>query len=103
MLKTAEAENTAPLNRKARRQQAAGVNACDVPEFCRRNCISISTAYKAKREGLLRIVKVYGKALVYAEDEAAWIKAARDGKLAKDKRKPRARAKALPAADAAAA
>lgn len=53
----------------------------DIPAFAERFNISVSTAYKAARLGHLRITKVYGRALVMAEDEAAFAQAMREGKL----------------------
>jgi hypothetical protein len=79
----------------------------DVPTFCRRNSIGVSSAYRLAREGKLKISKVYGKALVTAEDEAEFRKAVTEGKLATPKKygrhAHRAKLIAQPQADAEAA
>jgi hypothetical protein len=55
--------------------------ASDVPTFCKRYRISVTTAYKAARLGHLRISKLYGKALILPEDEAEFVAAVRGGKV----------------------
>jgi hypothetical protein len=55
--------------------------ATNVPTFCERYDISHTTAYKLNRLGHLRISKLYGKALILPEDEDAFVKALREGKI----------------------
>jgi hypothetical protein len=57
------------------------VNAYSVPEFCRRNRIGVTTAYRAQKAGFLKFTKQFGKTLVTAEAEAEFRKLAADGKL----------------------
>jgi hypothetical protein len=57
------------------------VNAFSVPEFCRRNRIGVTTAYRAQKAGFLRFTKQFGKTLVTAEAEAEFRKLAAEGKL----------------------
>jgi hypothetical protein len=69
-------------------------NVYDVPTFCRRNSISVTTAYRLQREGKLTIGKILGKAVVTAEEEVAFRKLLRDGKLAEPNRRPKRKASA---------
>jgi F420-0:gamma-glutamyl ligase-like protein len=59
-----------------------GVNAFSVPDFCARNAMCPSTAYKLARMGMLEIRKQLGKAVVTIEDESAYRKLLRENKLA---------------------
>jgi len=64
------------------------VNAFNLPTFTKRNSISLRTVYELAKQGKLKISKVGGKSLIFAEDEDEFRKAARSGALAKDARKP---------------
>jgi hypothetical protein len=82
------------MRTEAEPAKAEPVNAFDVPTFCRRNSISVTTAYRLKREGKLTIDKLFDKALVSVEAEAAFRKLLREGKLASFVRRRGKRAKA---------
>jgi hypothetical protein len=77
--------------------ESEGVIGWQMPVFCKRNNIGLSSAYKAHAAGLLELTKVFNKTIVTIEAEAKFRKLAREGKLvwpkkATDLRRPGRRA-----------
>jgi hypothetical protein len=83
------------------------VSAFSVPEFCRRNKLGVTTAYRANKAGLLEFTKQFGRTLITVEAEARFLQLRNEGKLrfpktGKPSPKQRAEAKGSGAPEAAA-
>ncbi|HEY1244596.1 MAG TPA: hypothetical protein VGF29_07155 [Hyphomicrobiaceae bacterium] len=73
------------------------VNAYSVDEFCQRNSMCRTVFYRAVRMGDIRLTKFYGRSIVLAEDETAFRRKLKAGKLSPPPpRKPPRRTEAQP-------
>ncbi|HEY7551167.1 MAG TPA: hypothetical protein VH913_16840 [Hyphomicrobiaceae bacterium] len=57
------------------------VNAYSVQEFCRRNQMGVTTAYRANKAGFLEFTKQFNRTLITVEAEAKFRRLAAEGKL----------------------
>jgi hypothetical protein len=58
-----------------------GQGAKSVVQFCDDYNISRSTFYKLVRDGLVKLSRIYGKAVVFAADEAVFVATHRAGEF----------------------
>ena len=49
-------------------------NAFTIPEFVERNSVSRSTAYRERAANRLAFIKIRGRTLITAEEEARWLR-----------------------------